>query len=181
MMQMLERAGIEPLTDGIRTADKDNPRGYYELEQVKQIAGDASFLERARGKAVKLISQLLLELPRHSPYRVVFMRRDLDEVLASQAKMLEHRGEAQEGTRDPVEMKQLFAAHIEEVESFLRGRDDIAVLFVSYNRLLADPETHTRRLARFLGPDGEPDERVEARAQAMRAAVDNTLYRNRNA
>lgn len=171
MMQMVARGGIDPLTDEIRAADADNPRGYYELEAVKDT-GDFSWIDRARGRAVKVISQLLLELPEGVPAKVVFMRRRLDEVLVSQRKMLERRGEPLPGDGDDAAMKEIFAAHVEEVETFLRGRDDIDVLFVSYNRLLADPARQAARVAGFLGGDLDTD--------AMVAAVDPDLYRNRS-
>lgn len=169
MMQMITRGGIEPLTDEIRQADEDNPRGYYELEAVKDTS-DFSWLERARGRVVKVISQLLLEVPVSVPLKVVFMRRRLDEILASQRKMLERRNEPLPAEGDDEQMKEIFAAHVEEVEAFLRGRDDIEVLFVSYNRLVADPERQAKRVAEFLGLDiGD-----------MIRAVDPDLYRNRS-
>src|SRR5215208_2690100 len=92
MCQMLDNGGIEVVTDGIRAPDADNPRGYYELEKVKQIKQDATWLHETRGKAFKMISQLLYDLPPTERYRVIFMQRDLDELLASQEKMLERLG-----------------------------------------------------------------------------------------
>src|SRR5947209_18564630 len=92
MMQMLEAGGLEVVTDGIRAADTDNPRGYYEFERVKKIKTDAAWLPGARGKAVKMVSQLLYDLPAGEAYRILFMDRDLDEVLASQEKMLARLG-----------------------------------------------------------------------------------------
>src|SRR5437660_12828449 len=92
MMQMLENGGVPVVTDHIRTADTDNPRGYYEFEQVKKIKQDASWLPATRGKAVKMVSQLLYDLPTSERYKIIFMERDLDEVLASQEKMLERLG-----------------------------------------------------------------------------------------
>lgn len=166
MMQMLDAGGLVPVTDEIRVADEDNPRGYYELEAVKS---DTGWLEGARGKVVKLISQLLLELPVGGPYKVVFMRRPLAEVLASQKKMLERRGEPP-GAGD-AEMTSTFAAHLEEVEAFMRERDDIESLFVSYSRLVTEPGPQLERLTAFLpGLD----------AAAMAAAIDPGLYRNRS-
>lgn len=171
MMQMLHRGGLEPWTDRIRAADEDNPRGYFELEKVKQTSSDCSWIDQARGKVVKLISQLLMTLPPGGPYKVVFMRRDLDEVLDSQFKMLERRGERDESTRDADDMKQLFVAHLEDVEAWLRARADVDVLFVNYNRLIADPRQAAERINRFV--DGVLD------VDAMVAAVDPALYRNR--
>src|SRR5437764_1475845 len=86
MMQMLDNGGIEVLTDGVRAADTDNPRGYYELEKVKRLKQDASWLPQARGKVFKMVSQLLYDLPASEAYRVLFMERDFDEMLRSQEK-----------------------------------------------------------------------------------------------
>src|SRR5450755_3042034 len=88
MMQMLENGGVEVVTDRIRSADTDNPKGYYEFEQVKTIKRDTSWLPAIRGKAVKMVSQLLYDLPSCESYRIIFMERDLDETLLSQEKML---------------------------------------------------------------------------------------------
>ena len=94
MMQMLSSGGLEVVTDNVRTADVDNPRGYYELEKVKRVKADASWLPDVRGKVFKMVSQLLYDLPPTQCYRVIFMERDLDEILASQERMLERLGRA---------------------------------------------------------------------------------------
>ena len=93
MMSMLQAGGRDLLVDGVRTADEDNPKGYFEFERVKQVATDRAWLPEAEGKVVKIITRLLFDLPTDRPYKVVFMRRRLEEVLASQAKMLDRRGE----------------------------------------------------------------------------------------
>jgi hypothetical protein len=176
MMQMLHRGGLPALTDAIRSADEDNPRGYFELERVKQIRDDPSWLDEAHGKVVKLISRLLLELPPPAPervrYKVIFMRRDLDEVLRSQKKMLERRGEqTPQSEAEDDQMKELFVAHLEEVETWLRGRPDVDTLFVSYGRMVTEPRPGAERINRFL--DGVLD------IEAMLSEVDPELYRNR--
>ena len=170
MMQLLTAGGLTPITDSIRTADEDNPRGYFELEDVKS---SQDWIEGADGKVVKLISQLLLGLPIGPRYKVIFMRRRLEEVLASQKKMLARRGEPVGATDE--EMSEMFAAHVEEVEAFIRGREDISALFVSYKRLVEEPEPQVERIRNFLGQDtGAPLELVK-----MVGAIDPTLYRNR--
>ena len=95
-MRMLEAGGMPVVTDGVRVADDSNPNGYYELEQVKTLStgGDTAWLARARGQAVKVISFLLTYLPESYDYQVIFMRRDLNEIVASQNKMLDARGES---------------------------------------------------------------------------------------
>jgi hypothetical protein len=94
MMKMIEAGGIPPLTDAIRAADEDNPKGYYEFERVKQMdKGDVAWVADAPGKSVKVISALLKHLPPGYDYRVIFVQRNMAEILASQRKMLTHRGE----------------------------------------------------------------------------------------
>ncbi len=91
MMKMIEAGGIPPLTDNIRTADKDNPKGYYEFERVKKLdKGDTDWVSDAAGKSIKVISALLKHLPPNYEYRIVFVRRNMPEILASQRKMLIH-------------------------------------------------------------------------------------------
>lgn len=99
MMKMLEAGGVPIMTDAVRTADIDNPKGYYEYERVKDLEKetDKSYIREGRGKALKVISWLLKDLPDDNRYRIIFMRRDLGEVIASQNKMLKHRGEAGAG------------------------------------------------------------------------------------
>jgi hypothetical protein len=168
MMQMLERGGVEVLTDGVRAADPDNPRGYYELERVKKTRQDPSWVPQARGKAVKMVSQLLYDLPPTERYSVVFMERDLDEMLVSQEKMLERLG--REGApRDQI--KRAFTLHLARLNDWLPGQGHLAVLRVSYNDLVERPEAQAQRVNEFLG--GRLD------VGRMAAVVDPALYRNR--
>jgi hypothetical protein len=168
MMQMLAGGGVEVLTDGLRTADTDNPRGYYEFEAVKRTKQDASWLPRARGKAVKMVSQLLYDLPAQEQYRIIFMERDLDEVLASQEKMLERLGR-KSAPRE--EMKRSFTVHLERLHDWLGRQRHMEVLCVSYNALVQRPEAEAGRLSDFVG--GRAD------AARMAATVEPSLYRNR--
>ncbi len=96
MMQMLVAGGLPALTDAVRSPDESNPRGYFEFEPVKRLRTDASWLEQARGRAVKIIHLLLRELPTDGrfQYRVLFLRRPLEEVIASQSAMLARAGKA---------------------------------------------------------------------------------------
>jgi hypothetical protein len=102
MMKMLDAAGVPIMTDAVRTADIDNPKGYYEYERVKDLEKekDKSYIKEGRGKALKVISWLLKDLPDDNQYRIIFMRRDLNEVIASQNKMLKNRGEEGAGGDD---------------------------------------------------------------------------------
>ena len=168
MMQMLDRGGVEVVTDNIRTADTDNPRGYFEFERVKKIKEDASWLPDARGKAVKMVSQLLFDLPPTERYRVVFMQREFAEMLTSQEKMLD-RHEPRGGPARAIE--RAFGKHLEKLYAWLGEQPNFTVLYVKYAELVANPEHEARRISDFLG--GRPD------PAAMAAAVDPALYRNR--
>src|SRR5262245_16960452 len=168
LMQMLDSGGVEVVTDNIRTADTDNPRGYYELEQVKRIKQDAAWLPQARGKAFKMVSQLLYDLPQSERYRILFMERDLDEVLASHEQMREplgRRGAPRE------QMKRSYALHLERLNAWLRGQRNMDGLRISYNDLVEHPQQEAERVSRFLGGN--------ASVETMARAVDQTLYRNR--
>lgn len=170
MMKMLAAGGLTPLTDGQREADEDNLGGYYEFEQVKKVAQDPGWLEEARGKVVKVISRLLYDLPKTYHYRVIFMQRHLDEVLASQQQMLQRRGRADGGGGD-AELKRLFQKHLDEIGKWLGEQANFSVLYVNYNEMLSQPDAKVQELVRFLG--GTLD------AARMSAVVDQQLYRQR--
>jgi len=171
-MNMLRAGGLEVVTDQVRTADEDNPKGYFEDERVKALdrATDKSWLLSARGKVVKIISFLLKDLPDDCRYQVIFMQRDLDEVVASQNKMLVRRGETG-GDTDDERMKQLYRNHLRKVEVLLSGKPNFERLDVHYRQVLENPREHAERITRFLGRDLD--------RERMAAAVDPSLYRNR--
>lgn len=177
MMKMLDAGGLPVMTDDIRTPDEDNPRGYYEFEAVKGIQGDTSWLQNARGRAVKMVSALLRYLPADYSYKVIFMQREMHEILASQRKMLARRA-ADAGDRDeaPAEvddahMAILFEEHLKTVCGWLKERPEIEVLYVNYNDVLQNPFSYAEQINGFL--DAQLD------VEAMASVVDPTLYRNR--
>jgi hypothetical protein len=169
-MRALEAGGVPVLTDGLRQADESNPRGYYEFEPVKALdkRGDVSWLASARGKAVKIVSLLLTYLPESYDYQVVFMRRHLDEILASQNAMLRARGEP-EGADDG-QMRRMYAEHLAQVERFL-GRRCFSTIRIDYAKFLAEPRSEAGRINQFLG--GGLD------VEQMAGVADASLYRNR--
>jgi hypothetical protein len=171
MMKMLAAGGLPVLTDGIRQADEDNPEGYYEFERVKALPkGDHAWLAEAQGKAVKVIAALLEYLPPGYTYRVIFMHRRMEEILASQRKMLQRRGEDADRVSDE-EMARLFQKHLQRVRAWLATQPNVAVLDVDYNRLLADPWPYAEQINRFLGGGLDVARMVQA--------VNLNLYRNR--
>lgn len=172
MMKMLVEGGMAPLTDHIREPDKDNPKGYYEFERVKKLKeNDTAWLEDARGKVVKIISALLMELPPDHAYRVVFMRRAMPEILASQRKMLFRRGEDPDKVSD-ADLARMYEKHLAQVDDWLRHQPNVSVLYVNYNALLDDPYPYLYELDRFL-PNALEIEK-------MSDVVDPTLYRQRH-
>jgi hypothetical protein len=170
-MKMLQAGGMGVVTDEERTADEDNPKGYFEDERIKDLGEmkDRGWIREARGRVIKVVAPLLHYLPAENDYRVVFMRRNLHEVLASQAKMLDRRGERSD-TSDEALME-MYTKHLEKVEFQLRFRDHFEVIYVDYRGVLEDPVSEVRRINGFLG--GKLDER------RMAEVVDPELYRNR--
>jgi hypothetical protein len=171
IMRMLEEGGMPIVTDGVRTADEDNPRGYYEDERVKNLArvADTSWLREARGKAVKIISYLLKDLPPANNYKVLFVRRDLHEILSSQGKMLARRGEASD-TSDG-RMIELYESDLWKAASLLRHAPQFEVLEVHYKVVLDHAEEQAGRIREFAG--------LHLDVARMAAVVDRQLYRNR--
>lgn len=172
MMKMLEAGGIAPLTDEIRAADADNPQGYYEFERVKKLdKGDSAWLNEAQGKSVKIISALLKHLPQTGyTYKIIFMRRNIDEILASQKQMLIRRGEATDRVSDE-ELAGLLAKHLNHVESWMRKQPNTDFIYTNYNSLLENPHEQIETINRFLGDT--------LNTQAMASVVDRRLHRQR--
>ena len=170
-MKMLAAGGLTPVEDGIRTADEDNPKGYYEDERVKDLhqMEDRSWLQDSRGKVIKIISFLLTHLPDDNNYKILFMRRNLNEVLASQAKMLERRGETSDTSDE--KMIQVYKDHLWRVNRLLKRKPSFHALDVEYTQVLSDPLGEAQKIKDFLDLPLELD--------AMAGVVDKNLYRNR--
>jgi hypothetical protein len=172
MMRMLEAGGLAPFSDGERSADVDNPEGYYEHRRVIDLERDPdkSWVREARGRALKVISFLLRSLPADNAYRIVYMRRNLDEVLVSQDKMLDRLGRPAPGG-DLEATKEAYRNDIVAARLLARKQPNMAMLEVHYAEAIADPLGTARAVNRFLG--GSLDE------AKMAAAVNERLYRNR--
>jgi len=171
MMKMIEAGGIAPLTDKIRRADDDNPKGYFEFERVKKMPdGDTAWVEDAQGKAVKVIAALLEYLPQEYTYKVLFMRRSMDEILASQKQML-IRSEKPTDEISDEKLAELYSKHLVKVESWVSQQPNILVFDVDYNDLMQNPEPYPAKIQRFLGVEMDTDE--------MSRVVDPALYRQR--
>lgn len=171
MMKMLEAGDVPPLCDGERTADSDNPNGYYEFEPVKQTKTDASWLNDAGGRAVKMVYSLLYDLPTDRHYDVLFMRRNLHEILASQRQMLSNM--RIETTVDDARMGALFEKEIQRFLQWLKTANHINVIQVDYNAVAGGDPSPLSDINAHLGG------RLNVRA--MSSVVDPSLYRNRSA
>jgi hypothetical protein len=170
MMKMLAEGGLEIVSDTVRTADDDNPNGYFEFEQVKQLDdGKVEWLAGARGKVVKIISSLLEYLPGEYHYKIIFMERDLKEVLASQQKMLKNRQE--QSQVEDTQMREQFDKHLVSVKYWLARQPNMEVLYVNYNRLITIPQEYCVRIAEYVG--------IPLDVEKMLAVPNVTLYRNR--
>lgn len=170
MMRMLVEGGLEAVSDQLRTADEDNPEGYFELEAVKQMsAGKVAWLSEAGGKVAKVISALLEHLPPDYSYKIIFMQREIGEVLASQQKMLRRRNEI--SRQSDSEMESQFRQHLAVVKPWLARQPNVDVLYVSYNEMMQDAAPLCKTIAEFLGLPLDLDR--------MRAVPSENLYRNR--
>jgi len=172
MMKMLDAGGLSIMTDGERTADVDNPKGYFEFERIKNLEKepDKSYVRGARGKALKVISFLIKDLPDDNDYRIIFMRRDLDEVITSQNKMIDHRGSDDTDAGDEA-MKEAYRNDIIRTRLLCRKKSNFELIEIHYRETVEDPRATAQKVNSFL--DGKLD------LAAMNAAVDASLYRNR--
>ena len=172
LMKMVEAGGLTVMTDSQRTADVDNPKGYFEFERIKDLEKetDKSYVRQARGKALKVISFLIKDLPDDNDYRIIFMRRDLDEVLTSQNKMIQ-RLETDDASASHEAMKEAYRNDIVRTRLLCKKRPNFELIEVNYSATVENPAATARAVNAFLG--GGLDE------SAMRSAVDESLYRNR--
>jgi hypothetical protein len=172
LMQMLEKGGMPIVTDKIRTADEDNPKGYHELERIKELdkSTDKSWLKEHRGRVIKIISFLLQDLPLDLNYQVLFVRRNIEEVLRSQNKMLERNGARDKIVPDE-KMRANYEFHLKKVYYQLQHIRNFRVLYLDYSGVVADPTGQAIRIQQFLGRNLD--------VPAMASAVETDLYRNR--
>jgi hypothetical protein len=173
MMQMLAAGGMTVLSDGERTADADNPRGYLEWERIKLLPQQPDCIAEAEDKVVKVISQLLFALPSSHDYRIVFMERALAEVVASQAEMIRRRGTSGPKLAEGVLLAAL-QAHLNQVNSWLKNKSasGLAVCRVQHHDVLANARPVCDKIQDFLGHS--------LKLEAMAAQVDSSLYRQRS-
>jgi hypothetical protein len=171
MMKMLEAGGMDIAIDNTRHADEDNPKGYYELEVVKTLKKDASWLDGLFGKAFKMVSMLLYDLPRDRQYKIIFMRRNMEEILESQHVMLQRQGKPC-NAQEQANMRKLFAQHLEQVQNWLAGESEMEVCYIWYHDLLQQPCNALKPVCKLLARPLD--------IQRMAGVVDARLYRQRH-
>ena len=170
MMQMLEAGGINVFTDDIRKPDENNPKGYYEHEAVKTIARNKKWLQQAQGKAIKVVSHLLVHLPAKHNYKVIFMLRDLSEVVTSQHKMLVRNGKHKEGLY-PGRLEISFKNHLLKANEWLKSNHNAAVIYINHKDAIDNPNETAEKIRQFLGTD--------LNTSKMASVIDKNLYREK--
>jgi len=171
MMKMLAEGGLPTVVDALRQADEDNPNGYFEIEASKSLKdGEKKWLYAAQGKVVKVISYLLEFLPDDLSYDVIFMEREIGEVLASQRKMLQRRNEI--STLTDAEMETQFREHLRAVKYWAARKPNMRILFVKYSQMVEAPEILCKSIVDFL--------EIPLDLKAMQSVPNQSLYRNRS-
>jgi hypothetical protein len=166
LMRILDNAGLPIATDKERRADKDNVHGYFEVDNiVNKLKEKPEFVFDYDGKVLKVIHYGLQYLPK-GDYKLVYIERDLDEVMMSMEKMI--------GVEDPKreQTKRAFAAFNDKAKAMADERDDIDFLLVAHRDLVTDPAPVVDEIISFLDID-------PARKDDMLSAIDPTQYRNR--
>ncbi len=170
MMQMLVAAGLTALTDEQRVADEDNPKGYYELGSVLRLQQDTSWLGNAGGKVIKVVSPMLVHLPDDYEYDVIFMRRNLDEIVASQSRMIANR-QSDGAELNDEQLIKTYKNHLKDVYVWMGSHKNVRSLSMQYRDVIENTAAAAARVAEFLGRGLDPG--------SMVSAVDASLYRNR--
>jgi hypothetical protein len=161
---------VPPLTDEKRAADESNPKGYYEEERVKKLRENNSWLRDCRGKVVKVVSPLLDAIPGDERYKVVFVRRRMPEILASQRAMMERMGSKDSGVDDS-QMATFFQKHLADIQKWIDERDNVDAVYLDFHEVVADPMEAAAKVRDFL--------ELDAPAEKMAGVVEPKLYRER--
>lgn len=166
MMQMLDKGGMTTLTDKKREADESNPKGYYEFEKVMSIHKDNSWMGDAKNKSVKIVAPLLSYMDMEYRYKVIFMKRDLDEVIKSQRKMTGKNTDVL-----PVKLYNAFREQLKIADIWKEKEPGVELLYVDYKDVLNNPKEWSEKIAKFIAQDLD--------VNAMASCIDKTLYRNK--
>jgi predicted AlkP superfamily phosphohydrolase/phosphomutase/tetratricopeptide (TPR) repeat protein len=166
MMQMLHAAGLPIMTDELRAADESNPHGYFEWEEIKALPKDPFLIEKAEGRAAKVVSMLLPSLPRKHHFRIIFMQRPIEEVALSQERLRQRL--AGRSAANPAQMIERLGKHRDRITELLQQSPNVELLEVDYPDLLQNPGPQLERIADFC--------RIErAQLERMAAVIDPQL------
>lgn len=146
-MQMLMAGGMDLIFDEKRPADHHNPYGYYEYEKVRDLADDNIWITSCQGKAIKVLYHLLKFLPVELNYKIIFMQRDLDEILDSQDKMLQSLAKPLSNSD---RIKTIFERERFNIQKWLEGQHNMETLYLDYNFVLVKTEKSTKKIEHFL-------------------------------
>lgn len=149
MMQILEACGLSPLTDGKRTADDNNLKGYYEMEAVKKLHLDNKWLASAVDKVLKVVAPQLPYLPDRYRYKIIYMKRDLDQVVKSQVKMLQRMGKLPKDSAPLFIDHQLKNDHHRALE-WMNNRNHVAYIEINYSDWMENFDDEWEKLSSFL-------------------------------
>ncbi len=172
MMRMLAAGGMEIVVDNIRKADEDNPQGYYECEKVKKLKEDNTWLKDTYGKSIKVISMLLSDLPKDHTYKVIFMKRELKEIIDSQNIMLQRREREDVSKLDENIIGKSFEKHVYAIERWIEKQDNMNIIYINYNDMINNARENVYIVTNFLGNDLNMKKMIEV--------VDKNLYRVRS-
>jgi len=167
MMQMLKAGGAKLFIDEKRKADKSNPKGYYEHDGIKALGKNKKLIEQAKDHVVKVVSPQLKHLLPKFKYKVIFMDRDISEVITSQNKM-----SGNEIAAYSFKLHQFYQDQIEELDKQFFRQLNVEVLRVSYHEAIENPAKIAKDLSEFL-------DELKLDEKFMASAVDKKLYRNK--
>ena len=172
MMQMLDSAGFDIYTDKVRTADQNNLKGYYEHENVKTLFSNKMWMKECDGKVVKIISNLLPAVPLSNKYKIIMMERDLNEILASQTRMVKLLGKKVAEDTYPLEMVEKLEQSVKVAMEWAQKQPGVELLLVNYKDVISDPFGQALRVSEFLGKSVEPEKMI--------GSIDPKLYREKS-
>ena len=166
MMQMMDKGGIDVLTDGNRKSDASNPKGYFEYDPVMSLHKDNTWLDKAENKSLKVVAPLLKFLDPKFRYKVIFMNRDLTEVVKSQQKMIGKNPDAL-----PINLFEAYKKHLRQVETWREREPGVELIYVDYKDVINNTNKVVDKVVSFIGVDMNKNE--------MENCVDKSLYRNK--
>src|SRR5690606_9547068 len=158
--------GVSVLTDDNRKPDHSNPNGYFEYNPVMSLHKDNSWLHLAKDKSIKVVAPLLKFLSPKYRYKVIFMNRDLTEVVQSQQKMI-----GKDPNTLPIKLMDAYQSHLNQVEIWKEKEPGVELIYVNYKDVLDNSEAMVEKVSNFTG--------VNMNKEAMISSVDKSLYRTK--